>query len=133
MYILPTQTYYTASGEQHSARQWFLLLVQPENDVNNIRAIVRKVALVQFGHWMMGYAKILNLSILVSGSYGSDGLPITVADKVFDIAIPLPDKLYNAWNSGGGWNSAGSEAPLMRQWALENFSLLAPKNAQLHS
>ena len=27
----------------------------------------------------------------------------------------------HAWNSGGGWNSAGSEAPAMREWAKQNL------------
>lgn len=131
MYILPTRQYYDSSGQQHAGRQWFLILVQTNDRINDIRAIVRKVALSQFGHWMMGTARAFNHSITISGSYGSDGLPKTVDKEVYDRAVPLPQYLYDAWNNGGGWNSAGKEAPLMRQWAIDNFEALAPKGASL--
>jgi len=149
MYIKPTRTYYKGTS-QCSARQWFLILVTPGRKVKSvtsdyeyyladygnsgripIRCIVRKVALEQLGHWMMGYARAFGHRITISGSYGSDGLPTDVDREVWDKAIPLPDELYDAWNKGEGWNSCGSEAPLIRQWALDNFKELAPKGATL--
>lgn len=89
-----------------------------------IRALVRRVALHQCGHWMMGSARAFGHRISISGSYGGDGLTVTVPQHVFDKAVPIPQELYDAWNKGGGWNSAGSEAPAMREWALANLDKL---------
>jgi hypothetical protein len=107
--------------------------MQPTNDWKQkpLKAVVRKVALQQFGHWMMGVARIGNQSITMSGSYGADGLSKTVPDEIYDnYGIDLPQELYDAWNHGGGWNSAGNEAPAMREWAIDNFKDLAPVNAE---
>ena len=89
-----------------------------------IRALVRKVAMQQFGHFMMGSARAFGHRISLSGSYGGDGLTVTVPREVFDKAIPIPQELHDAWNKGEGWNSAGSEAPLMQKWALANLDKL---------
>ena len=121
MYISPTETYYEYDGTQHSRRANFLVLAS-DND-NNLYAIVRKVALSQCGHWMMGKARIAGATYVVSGAYGNDGLPCDW-DKDFTPAqqkrfTPVPAKIADAyWHaSDPGWNSAGSEAPTMRQWA----------------
>lgn len=118
--------YCAPDGTQHARRGRFLILVQRESDngTGEIRALVRKVALRQLGHFMMGSAHAFGHRISISGAYGSDGLPVSVPDAVFDRAIPLPSGLREAWNHGGGWNSAGSEAPAMRRWALENLAAL---------
>lgn len=132
MYIKPTRSYYTPSGEQRAARGLFLLLVQDKEkpcNAENTRAIVRKVALRQCGHWMMGSCRIKGEEILISGAYGSDGLPKSVSSRVFAEAIPLPAELYEAWNKGGGWNGSGSEATAMRVWALANLDKLYKPNA----
>ena len=73
---------------------------------------------------MMGFARVKGERITLSGSYGSDGLPKTVSDKVFNEGIPLPDDLRERWNKGGGWNGAGNEANAMREWALANLDKL---------
>jgi hypothetical protein len=74
---------------------------------------------------MMGSAKLGDYQTTLSGSYGSDGLPETVPDDVYcRFGLELPDELYDAWNNGGGHNSAGSEAVAMRKWALENLKEL---------
>lgn len=86
-----------------------------------IRAIVRYVRMRQMGHWMMGSARIGTERITLSGSYGSDGLPTSVSDSAYESGVELPQYLYDAWNKGGGWNSAGSEAGMMREWALSRF------------
>ena len=141
MYIKPGYTYYD-SGGQHATRGKFLILLSVDND-RGLRAIVRSVALRQFGHWMMGCARVFGKTLTISGAYGSDGLPKNLdrlyyhfddnykvvqdcpewVERVWNSAIPLPAELYDAWNNGGGWNSAGSEAQVMRQWTLENFSI----------
>jgi hypothetical protein len=103
--------------EYHSVCRWFraAALSYP------LRAIVRYVRMRQLGHFMMGSARVGKTRLTLSGSYGSDGLPKTVPDEVYEAGTPLPQSLYDAWNKGGGWNSAGAEAPAMRQWAKQNL------------
>ena len=91
-----------------------------------IRALVRKVAMHQCGHWMMGSAQAFGHRLSLSGSYGGDGLTVTVPREVFEQAVPIPQELHDAWNKGGGWNGAGSEAYAMRDWALANLDKLEP-------
>jgi hypothetical protein len=89
-----------------------------------IRAIVRHVAMRQLGHFMMGTARVDGISLTLSGSYGADGLVSSVPDEVYERGLELPVELHEAWNKGGGWNSAGSEADAMKQWALSHLKEL---------
>lgn len=124
MYIKGSHRGYDRDGSQVVRRAQFLLLLQVRDatccSAENTYACVRKVALRQLGHFMMGRVNLGGKWYSVSGSYGSDGLPMTV-DKLPKDAKPLPRNLYDAWNKGGGWNGAGTEAPLMRDWALQNL------------
>jgi hypothetical protein len=119
---------HNSAGEQIRQRGLFLLLVQCEGrecPCVAIKACVRKVALRQLGHWMMGRARIYGHSVVTSGSYGGDGLPVTVPHAVYErLSTKLPPDLVEAWSKGGGWNGAGSEAPAMRAWALANLPAL---------
>jgi hypothetical protein len=126
VYIDPTQggIYYRGT-EQHARRAPFLILVVPDGAKGScvdgpypLRALVRKVALSQCGAWMMGSARAFGHRILISGAYGSDGLPRSVPMEVYEKATDVPLELRRAWNDGGGWNDAGSEAPSMRNWAM---------------
>lgn len=127
MYIETTQVYYVGT-EQHCRKALFLLLIQPSSErwkTEPIKALVRKVALGQFGQWMMGKVNIYGQHLVVSGSYGNDGLPMSVPDEIYDrAAVVLPQELLELWNHGGGWNSAGSEAAAMREWAIDNLKEL---------
>lgn len=117
MYLNYPQTYYDAHGGQHARRGHFLLLVSSDDlpfGPDNFRAAVRKVALHQVGHFMIGYARLFGHTFVVSGTYGSDGLPMTVPHDVFLRCTPVPRALYDAWAYGGGHNSAGLEASDMR-------------------
>ena len=123
MYIRGSHRYYSGTA-QCVQRAPFLLLLQlydgpcgPENTY----ACVRKVALRQLGHFMLGRVNLFGRWHSVSGTYGSDGLPMTV-DRLPKDARPLPRELYDAWNKGGGWNGPGSEASAMRAWALVTFN-----------
>ena len=90
-----------------------------------VKAIVRHTSLGAFGNFMMGSARVHGHRVVLSGSYGGDGLPCHVPDEVYqNYGIKLPAELYNAWKDGGGWNSAGSEASAMRKWAIENITEL---------
>jgi len=88
------------------------------------RAIVRQVSMRQLGHFMMGFARVSKHRLTVSGAYGADGLVMSVPSEVYERGVELPQQLRDAWSKGGGWNSAGSEAPLMRQWALDHLKEL---------
>jgi hypothetical protein len=116
-------TYYRGSEQRHT-RAPFLLLVQ-DRDIplgpDNFRALVRKVAMRQCGHFMMGVARINGKSLTVSGSYGGDGLPMDVDKDVYDKGVDVPRRLYDLCSKGGGWNSAGSEAQEMRRWVKDTF------------
>ena len=122
MFISGGHTYYRGS-EQYATRGRFLILLTRKDDKcgpDHVFAVVRKVALRQLGHFMMGRANIGGHWVSVSGAYGSDGLPLTV-DRLPDDAVILPLELYNAWNKGGGWNGAGNEAYAMKAWARATF------------
>jgi len=124
MYIDQSGHRYYRGTEQHCSRAPFLILVQPDDyEKRNepIRALVRKVAMHQCGHWMMGSARAFGHKISLSGSYGGDGLPTSVPQEVYDRATPVPQELIDAWNKGEGWNSAGREAPAMAEWAKKTF------------
>lgn len=121
MYIDNSGRSYYRRTEQCSSRTPFLILMQPDDESpkrNNIRGIIRKVAMQQLGHWMMGKARIGGETVILSGCYGSDGLPKDVPRELWERGTPLPDELYDQWAKGGGWNSAGSEGSAMREWGL---------------
>lgn len=115
---------YTRDGSQAHSRGRFLILLHLDSDDGTkhpMRAIVRKVALRQLGHWMMGTARIAGKSVTISGAYGGDGLGVTVQPEIYALGVDVPPELYEAWNNGGGHNSFGSEAPAMREWACRTF------------
>ena len=129
MYLSNSGGYYDSDGTQRARRGPFLLFLQPPGVAGcdaPIKCAVRKVALHQFGHFMMGTARLYGHSLTVSGTYGHDGLVCEVPADVYNRApMALPPELVEAWNKGGGHNSAGSEAAAVRKWALENLELLS--------
>ena len=135
MYIEKTLCGYDRDGAQFARSGLFLILMQrPMNWENwgkqapsgatEIRAVVRKVTLRACGPWMMGHARIKGRTVTLSGAYGGDGLPVTVPSEIFTEGSPLPPQLFEKWSTGGGHNCAGTEAPAMRKWALENLRAL---------
>lgn len=138
---------YNRDGEQFYKGRFLCLFNNPfDNSAKELRACVVQTKFTQLGHWMMGSAKIRGYSIGLSGSYGSDGLPLTLyrhfigvevvngkkeaqykgfndeeKRNIWDNLIPLPSELYDAWNKGEGWNGAGKEGPAMKEWAIANF------------
>ena len=135
MYIFTASGYYVGT-EQRCRRGAFLLLLQPriaegecadrgermrrETGPSNTYACVRKVALQQCGHFMMGRVNLCGTWHTVSGGYGNDGLPMDI-EKLPKDAKLLPAELYKAWKHGKGWNGPGNEARALRQWARETF------------
>jgi len=124
MYIAGSNTYY-AGTEQRASRGYFLLLLQQKDGPHNAEgtyACVRRVALRQLGHFMMGRVNLGGKWHTVSGAYGNDGLPMDV-EKLPSDAKPLPSRLYDMWNRGGGHNGVGNEALDMRDWARRVFKI----------
>ena len=120
----------------------FLMIFEEPHEVGKgpgkpeLRALVRRVRLQQLGAWMMGSAHINKQfgSVTLSGSYGSDGLPIYLPHKSgFDVEKAyklwprlhqIPAELQAEFWAGGGHNTAGKEGSSFRQWGLENLALL---------
>jgi hypothetical protein len=89
-----------------------------------LRAFVRRVAMQQVGHFMMGECRLFGTTVTLSGSYGSDGLPKTLPRAIWERGLEVPQELRDAWNKGGGHNAAGNEAEAMAEWAWENLDKL---------
>ena len=126
MFISKCNSGYDRHGQQKSGPGDFLILMQGETTpTKEIKAVVRRASLRQFGHWMMGSARIGGFKFTLSGGYGADGLTMTVPDQIYNsYGLKLTEELYQQWAQGGGWNSCGSEAPSLRSWALENLKEL---------
>jgi len=131
MFIKNVKGGYTRDGSQW-ASGYFLCLCHPSDSgiipvsdyPAQTRAFVCYARMSQLGPWMMANVKIIGHELTLSGAYGQDGLIMDVPRALWEKATQLPNELYEAWKAGGGWNSAGSEAESMRQWAMKNFDLL---------
>jgi hypothetical protein len=119
---------HTASGQQKASGKFLMIFQDPNHKGLRplLRACVRQVKLSQLGHFMMGEVWFGDYEITLSGTYGSDGLPISLDDipELFEKFVPLPQELQDAFWEGGGHNSAGAEAPAVLAWALENYEEL---------
>lgn len=130
MFLTAKRSGYDRNGEQVCSGR-FLVMMQPKSEwidgkfnshtSDPIRCLVRFCAMRQFGNFMMGFIRVKGQRLTVSGSYGSDGLPMDVPREIYELGVELPAELREAWNKGGGWNSAGSEAPAIRAWAKQTF------------
>lgn len=126
MYVKSNGGYCEADGTQHTRKAPFLILMTDPRDTtlggDHMRGIVRIVAMRSCGNFMMGQARVKGHTISLSGSYGGDGLPVyKVPQEVYDAGKDIPPGLYHLWNTCGGHNSCGNEAPMMRDWARKNF------------
>lgn len=151
MFIKISRSGYNRHGEQ-GCHGLFLILFS--NEQNEVRAAVRHVRMVQFGHFMMASTRIGQYKVTLSGSYGSDGLPLNPIKSIpatcwtrigpdddwyeriyewrdvptvnWSTLIPLPPALqHEFWHpTHQGWNNAGSEAKNLTQWALSNLPQL---------
>ena len=120
MFVTNKNRGYTRDGEQKASGKFLVVFC---DDHHNLWGCVRHCVLTQCGHWMMGSVKIGSQRITVSGSYGGDGLPKDLSDvkeenRKFLTAVPadIAEKFWHPEHQG--WNSAGSEAGVMREWAL---------------
>ena len=124
---------YNRHDEQVAAGLFLVVAQKPATPIGQtpeLRAVVRYVRFRQCGHFMMGTCRIGKCrSMVLSGSYGGDGLPVMLdykqgvdAGAVWERMHPIPADMQAAfWNGEGGHNSAGSEGPAMKAWALANI------------
>lgn len=140
MFIRVKEASYNRHGEQFCNGD-FLIIAQDHNSPDmkpELRCIIRYTHFEQFGNWMMGNVRVGNARLVLSGDYGSDGLPFNLtsafqingskeerisleyANALFLSFHKLPVKLQCALWDGGGWNQGGTERELLKKWALEN-------------
>lgn len=85
-------------GTEQVASGHFLMVFQNENaprlenKLRPLRALVRKVALHQCGHFMMGSVKLYGVRFSLSGTYGSDGLPMEITHSTRRNVPERPDE-----------------------------------------
>lgn len=117
MYVGKQKGWY--AGTEQRASGSFLIVLSKGRE---LRGIVRSVRMAQCGHFMMGRVTVAGESLSLSGTYGSDGLPLDGEryPQTWDVAVPFPETLAEAFWKGGGHNCAGSEGPGVAQWAREN-------------
>ena len=99
-------------------------------------AHVCHVSMSQCGCWMMGTANTLEVQgkpykhLVLSGSYGGDGLPCDYEDLTLEARnklVIVPGDLAEAFWNGGGWNESGTEGPAMAEWARKTFKVRVGK------
>jgi hypothetical protein len=115
-------------GTAQIAWGWFLIIFSdPERRTSppEIRAAVRWAHLAQCGHFMMGSVRVGTARVVLSGTYGSDGLPTDCPTvELWERLYKVPPFLQRVFWAGGGHNSAGSEGPALHQWASEHLNEL---------
>lgn len=121
MYIDTTgYTYYDGGAGQQHTRAPFLILVDPPWTFYGLphpppRALVRSVALSQCGQFMMGVAHAYNTRIGISGSFGNDGLPVTVPQHIYDHAELIPDEVLHPY-----WLAERADPRPLIKWARDH-------------
>ena len=134
--FLTSQRGYTKGGEQWAKGSFLILFsynpysntAKYQESKNGLFACVRNVKLKQLGHWMMAIVKIGQLEVSLSGTYGHDGLTCDWKPEMAPWLHSVPEELKDIfWKGEGGHNSAGSEGPMMRDWAIKNEKLLRSK------
>ena len=120
MFVTNKRRGYDRSGSQVASGEFLCIFSDvkaPGDEHLKLYAVVRSCSMSQFGHFMMGFVKIGGQRLTVSGTYGSDGLPMDL-DKLTPenqrkYLTAVPKDLQDKFWAGGGHNSAGSEGPDM--------------------
>lgn len=138
MYVGQSYTYYSGS-EQRASRGDFLMIATFDTDVDYqeiceecgehhkvLFACVRKVAMGQFGHFMMGTARVGGQSLTVSGPIGHDGLPMAPwntrnlsDDMIARYFVKVPVNVAHAYWTAHGWNDCGEATPVLRSYGRQ--------------
>jgi len=133
MFITTEYSGYDKSGVQRARGSYLILFssYKLRNSKDDLRlwACVRTVVMRQSGHWMYGFARIGGKKNHISGSYGADGLTRDYDESIDTFLHELPDDLvHEFWHpKDQGWNSCGSEGPILRSWAIKNETMLRGK------
>jgi hypothetical protein len=110
----------------------YLILMDTDTETSTserLRACVRQVMLRENGQSMVGKARIGGSSFTVEGAYGGGGLPVTVPQSIYmEMGTPLPERLFEAWDSATGLEPSPEEISLFREWGQENIDRLTPKD-----
>lgn len=144
MFINGVKCWHTTKGQRTEGP--FLLLFQRkweigEPSAGELRALVRRVRLEQFGHFMMGDLKLSlpgegdPITIGLSGNFGSDDLPLSVPklhqaatdipSRLWDMLHPVPEDLTKAfWRSSSDDGTLTATKKRLQTWALKNRSEL---------
>lgn len=97
----------------------FLILGRPEDsqaNSNDIRAMVRHVAMKSNGKIFVGVVRIGFHSISLVSTYGGDGCAIKLPDKVYESGFPLPEILYKLYSSVSYRTVVEEEEKEFRNW-----------------
>jgi hypothetical protein len=133
MFIKSGRKWYTRNG-QHSSGAFLMLFCREGRE---LRACVRHVKLTQIGHFMIGQVKFGPWEFVLSGGFGSDGLPINLSgyttekmtpeevDHFWEQLVSVPQELAEKyWKSESHNGIAASVANDLRKWALANLKAL---------
>ncbi len=118
-------------GTEQIAWGWFLIVFTAPTEERldgtltsaaELRAAVRYAHLAQCGHFMMGSVRVGAHRIVLSGTYGGDGLPCDCPTlDLWERLYKVPPFLQRLFWSGGGHNTGGHEMPALHQWAGEHL------------
>lgn len=147
MFIQVTKSGYTRRETQYTQGKFLIIICDPNSsDLRpELRAYIRHTSFSPFGNFMMGTAKIGKIRLVLSGTYGNDGLPIHLPNKsvypitkqvvvphtitqeeinsVWEGALRIPKELQTAFWEGGGHNTGGKEMPSLKAWALKILAM----------
>jgi hypothetical protein len=117
MFITNSRRGYSKDGEQLAAGQ-FLVLFGSKKE--GLYGIVRHVSMRQCGQFMGGTLHLGDQEVSLSGTYGGDGLPLSLYEVRSwnrGCLTKLPPEIEEAyWKGEGGHNSAGSEGLTLHEW-----------------
>lgn len=126
---------YSKDGGQRAEGSFLMIFQDPAQTGlrPELRALVRFVRMRQLGHYMMGMVRVAGQQISLSGTYGDDGLPISLDHKgmpkgavehIWERLVAVPAELQKVFWEGGGHNCAGSEGSAFLDWATLNLKEL---------
>ena len=139
---LKARSWYGTDGEQKADGLYLLLVQRPFKDREGdgcthsleLHACVRRARMSQCGHFMMASVRVGKRRVVLSGSCGSDGLPLSARDwEEFDAVLPhlvrVPDDVAEVyWHGDKAENTHNTVGPnagkALRKWAFENLKAL---------
>ena len=146
--FISARTWHTTGG-QHSQGAYLMVFQQRweigeaviQSAQQELRCLLRQVRFNQLGHFMTGRVQVKlpgetdKLSITLSGSLGSDGLPLDIPklsqapgkipSRLWDMLTPMPQKLAEQyWRSDRESGTEAKAHEAIKRWAKKNLPLL---------